>query len=149
MIPVKFKPANHFMKDVFFPRQFQSLSEQFFGDQSENAANSGVFFRPLSDISETEKSFEIHMALPGLNKEEIKIDVKNDELRVSGERMLKNASKTSTYHLSEITQGQFSRTFYLPENVLSDKIEATYENGILLIAIPKGEQLKPKSISVK
>jgi len=146
MAITKYKPANN-LRDVFFPRAFGSMFNDIWAD--EELSNSSNFFRPSVDILEEENQFEIHISIPGLKKDEIKIDLKNEVLTISGERKQKTEKKEAKYHLGEIRYGQFSRTFRLPENVDSDNIEAKFSEGILEVVIPKGENAKPKTISIK
>jgi HSP20 family protein len=135
------------LTDVFFPRNFGSLMTDFWNDADfENSTN---FFRPSVDILENDKAFEIHLSIPGMKKEEIKIDLKNDVLTISGERQQKEEKKTSKYHMGEIRYGKFLRTFQLPEKIDKDSIEASFQDGILEITMPKGEDALPTSISIK
>lgn len=145
----KYNPNRSLINDNFFPASFSSLMNDFFktGDNELNLSNS--FFRPHVDISENDDQFEIHLSIPGLDKNEISLDIKGDNLIVCGERKVKSEKKDHKFHLSEISYGSFSRSFKLPENVNLDKIDAQYENGMLEIIIPKGEEQKPKKISIK
>lgn len=133
-------------RDVFFPRNFNSLFDNFFNDE---VPTSNTFFRPSVDILEAEGKFEILLSLPGMKKDEIKLDLKNDQLSISGERKQHTEKTEATYHLGEIRYGQFSRTFHLPEDVDREAIEAKFEDGILRVSIPKGEKAKPKTIKIK
>lgn len=142
----KYKPNQNF-RDVFFPKGFNTLFNELWNDE---ALQSSVnFFRPSVDIMETEHQFEIHLSIPGLKKEEIKIDLKNDVLTISGERKQKEEKKDAKYLVGEIRYGKFSRTFHLPDNVNRDQIEAAFNDGILEVVIPKAEEEKPKAISIK
>lgn len=130
-----------------FPKSFRHLFEDFMSN--EPAANQGFFFRPGVEITENEKSFDIVVSLPGMSKEEIKIETKGDDLIISGERINKRKEDQGKVHLSEINYGSFTRSFYLPENIDKEKIEAVYENGMLHIQLPKGEDSMPKTIEIK
>jgi HSP20 family protein len=92
------------------------------------------------DIVENEKSFELHVAVPGMNKDEFKIDLNDSFLTVSGERKFTKEKKENNFHSIETQYGSFSRSFALPENVDATKINAKYENGILEITVPKDEK---------
>jgi HSP20 family protein len=116
---------------------------------NEPAANQGYFFRPGAEITESEKAFDILVSLPGLSKEEIKIETKGDDLIISGERLNKRKEENGKVHLSEINYGSFTRSFYLPENVDKNKIEASYDHGMLQVRLPKGKGSMPKTIVIK
>jgi len=106
-----------------------------------------ALFSPAVDIFEEEKSYFIQLAVPGLTKESFRIDLEKDLLSISGERKAEAARK---YHLQESRSGSFSRSFVLPEDVDMDKIEASYEQGLLTLKLPKLEhQAKKIKIKVK
>lgn len=144
----KFEPRDYWMNDVF-PSNFNSLVNSFFNQDVEETFPGHSFFKPSTDIMETEQSFEVNIALAGIKKEDIKIEVNDGVLTVSGERKSNTEKKEDKFHLSEITYGKFTRRFSLPEQVNQDKIEASVEDGILHLSIPKSEKVKPKLISVK
>ena len=147
MITVKSKNNAQLMRDVMFPKSFRHLFEDFM--TNEPAANQGYFFRPGVEITESEKSFDILVSLPGMSKEEIKIETKGDDLIISGERLNKRKEENGKVHLSEINYGSFTRSFYLPENVDKNKIEASYDHGMLQVRLPKGKGSMPKTIVIK
>lgn len=148
MTLTKFKPSTHVLRDVFSPMGFDSLMSNFFTDNADmHAGNS--FFRPTVDVVENEDNYDVHVSVPGVKKEDISIDLKGNELTVSGERQQRTENKTSTCHVGEIRYGKFSRTFFLPEQVDQDKIEAKFKDGMLHVSIPKVEKAKPRTISIK
>ena len=100
----------------------------------------GRTFVPKMDVIENETSYEIHFAVPGLNKEEFNIELKDNHLTVSGERKFTNEKKDKNYHAIETNYGSFSRSFSLPENVDTSKINAKYDKGILELTVPKDEK---------
>lgn len=144
----KFEPRDYWMNDVF-PSNFNALVNSFFNQDVEETYPGHSFFKPSTDIKETENSFELNIALAGIKKDDIKIEVNEGVLTVSGERHDKSEKKEDKYHLSEISYGKFTRRFSLPEQVDQDNIEASVEDGILHLSIPKSEKVKPKLISVK
>ncbi len=97
-------------------------------------------FRPQVDAIETEKAFELQVALAGFKKEDIKLDFEDGKLTISGERKFDTDNKERTYHFLETNYGHFSRTFSLPENIQETAIEARFENGLLTVVLPKDEQ---------
>lgn len=146
MIPVKFKTNPALLRDVMMPRNMRHLFDDFFG--AEDTVNSNSFFKPGVDIVENENSFDLYLSLPGMKKEDIKIEMKNDDLVISGERTARRTEDKGKVHLSEINYGSFSRSFYLPENIDKENIQANYEDGVLNVSLPKGEAAKAKTISI-
>lgn len=107
-------------------------------------------FTPAVDILEGQEMYEIHLALPGMNKENFHIDLNENKLTISGERKVEENKEGRVYLSIETQFGRFSRTFYLPEDVDSDKIEAKYEDGLLKMQLPKfGRFTKKIQIKIK
>ena len=105
-------------------------------------------WRPLVDIYDTEKSIMINAELPGLSKEDITLDVKENILTLKGERKFDSEVKDESYYRRERFFGAFERAFTLPSTIDPEKITANFNNGILQIEIPKPEEKKPKQISI-
>jgi HSP20 family protein len=122
----------------FVPTSFSNLVDRFFTDSM--VRSGGSTFVPKVDVLENEQAFEIHFAVPGLNKEDFNIELKDNYLTVSGERKFSNEKKDKNYHSIETSYGSFSRAFSLPENVDASKINAKYDRGILELTIPKDEK---------
>ncbi len=108
-------------------------------------------FTPTVNSRETSDAYYIEIDLPGVKKEDIEIDVKDNVLTVSGERKVKDEMKEENYYKIESRYGKFVRSFTLPKNANIDKISANSENGVLEIKIPKLEAVKkePKKIEIK
>lgn len=130
---------NTVMND-FVPTSFNHLVDRFFNESLGRSGGSAYSFVPKVDIIEDEKAFEIHLAVPGMSKEDFKIDLKDNQLTVSGERKFKNGVEEKNYRSVETQYGAFSRIFVLPENVNAERIEARYNNGILELVVPKDEK---------
>ena len=122
----------------FVPISFSNLVDRFFNESQ--ARNGGSAFVPKVDILENDSAFEIHFAVPGLAKEDFKIELNDNYLTVSGERKISDEKKEQNFHSIETQYGSFSRSFDLPENVDGTKINAKYINGILELSIPKDEK---------
>lgn len=138
------------------PRTFRSfttnnLFDDLFNDRFFNSdVTAGKSFTPQVDISETEKAFELSFAIPGIKKDEIKIDLNEGQLVVSGERKFEEKKEEKNFHSVETRYGSFSRSFQLPDNINADKVEAKYEDGLLNIVIPKDEKkIQKKTIAIK
>jgi len=91
----------------------------------------------------------ISAEMPGVHPEDIDIDVTGDALSISGVRKPDKVAKEAHYHRRERTYGSFSRTIQLPFMVDTNKVEANFKNGILLISLPRAEADKPKKITIK
>jgi len=104
---------------------------------------------PLVDISEDEKEYVIKAEVPEMKKEEIKINVHDDVLAISGERKYEKEEKGKKYHRVERAYGSFLRSFVLPEDADGSKVNAEYKDGLLKVRLPKTEKAKPKAIEVK
>ena len=111
------------------------------------SATAGVWL-PAVDILESKDAYLIRAELPGMKKEDFKLEVNEGTLTLSGERKPEVLTNGVEYHRSERVNGRFSRSFYLPQTVKQDGIKATYRDGILEIHVPKVEEAKPRQISI-
>jgi HSP20 family protein len=129
----------------FAPTTFSNLIDRFFNESAARSGGSAYSFVPRVDIMENEKAFEIHVSVPGMSKDDFKIDLNDNYLTISGERKFAQEKKENNFHSIETQFGTFSRSFSLPENVDATKISAKYVNGILELTIPKDEKKVLKS----
>src|SRR2546421_11780203 len=104
---------------------------------------------PLADITEDEKEYLIKAELPEMKKEDVKVTVENGVLTISGERKFEKEEKNKKYHRVERSYGTFVRSFTLPDNADSSKVNAQYRDGVLTVDVQKSEQAKPRAIDVK
>jgi HSP20 family protein len=107
----------------------------------------GAWIPPV-DIFETGDSIVIKAELPGISKEDITLEVKENTLTIKGEKKFEKDVKEESYHRVERSYGAFQRAFSLPGTVQQDKVKAKFRDGILEITIPKAEEAKPKQIKV-
>ncbi|RLN19639.1 17.9 kDa class I heat shock protein-like [Panicum miliaceum] len=124
-----------------------SLFPSFVGTNSEKAAFAGARI----DWKETPEAHVFKADVPGLKKEEVKVEVEDGNvLQISGERNKEQEEKTDTWHRVERSSGRFLRRFRLPENAKTEQISASMENGVLTVTVPKEEVKKPdvKSIQI-
>jgi len=131
--------------DDYAPVRWGSLFDNFF-DNFEEGGSKITKFVPSTDVVENDHAYEIHMAIPGMKKEDFKLDIKDKTLVISGERKWKEEKKEQNYHRVETQYGSFSRSFNLPENVNIEKIAASYNDGILEIELPKDAKKELKTV---
>ena len=106
-------------------------------------------FVPALDLSETEDSYLVDMAVPGLKPEDLNITLENNVLTVKGSLNKQDEDRKRNYHRIERRYGSFQRTIALPSTVKADAIQASLTNGVLRLEIPKAEEVKPRRIDVK
>jgi HSP20 family protein len=109
---------------------------------------SGVVM-PAVDLYQTDDEIVVQAALPGLKAEDVQISITGDLLTIKGEFKEKQETKQKAYHLREQRYGTFERTLSLPTEIVADKAKAEFENGVLTITLPKAEEVKPRTITVK
>ena len=105
-------------------------------------------WNPVVDIFENDDHIVIKAELPGIDKKDIQVDVKDRVLTLKGERSTENEVEEDHYYRRERSYGKFERSFTLPAYVDSEKIKADYKDGVLQLEIPKPEERKPKNITV-
>ncbi|MDZ7330813.1 MAG: Hsp20/alpha crystallin family protein [candidate division KSB1 bacterium] len=103
---------------------------------------------PLVDIEETKDEFIIYAELPGVSAEDVKINMADETLTISGEVKEPDRMEERRFHRVERTYGKFQRSFYLPVPIEGEKVKASFKNGILTINLPKKEEVKPKEITI-
>ena len=104
---------------------------------------------PAVDMYQTDDEVVVKVALPGFQADEVQINVTNDVLTLRGELKHEEDQKDKAWHIREHRWSSFERSIALPTAVTADKAVAEFENGILTIALPKAEEVKPKTISVR
>jgi HSP20 family protein len=99
---------------------------------------------PAVNIREDEKNFTLELAVPGIDKKDLKIDINEDIITISSEHKEEKEELHDDFKRREFSYSSFCRSFYLPENVNKEKIEANYKDGILTVELPKEEEEKAK-----
>jgi HSP20 family protein len=125
------------------------LFEDSFVRPSRGVAALGEVAAPALDVYQTPTEIVVKAALPGLKPEEVSIDITGETLTIKGESKAEQEIKKEDYLYQERRYGAYSRSVVLPSGLKTDKAEATMEDGILTLTIPKVEEVKPKKISVK
>ena len=108
-----------------------------------------IKWTPRVDINETEKNVTIEAELPGIEKKDVKVEVKDNLLTISGERQQEKKTENRENCCVERHYGKFERSFNLGDTVNADKVEAAFKNGILTLNLPKKEEALPKEISIE
>ncbi len=115
-------------------------------DENESVEQSTWY--PPTDIYETKDEFVFKLEVPGLAKDDVKIELNNSTLSITGERKEDKDVNKEDYHRMESYSGKFCRSFALPKNIDSKKVSARIKDGILELRVPKAEEAKPKSIPI-
>ena len=105
---------------------------------------------PDTDVVERENEIQVVCELPGMKREEVELSLENNVLTISGEKHeeTEQGEKGETFHLSERRWGRFSRSFVLPREVDQDRIHASFEDGVLMVSIPKSEKARRRKIEI-
>jgi HSP20 family protein len=124
--------------------EMNRLFQAFF----EGDGETGRRWAPAMDLMEAEGQLVLKADLPGLSEDDVNIEVRDNVLTVSGERKSEREHKRNGYYRVERAFGRFARSMTLPEGVDADKIEASFDKGVLEVRIPKPEERKPRRISI-
>ncbi len=111
--------------------------------------NSERDWAPEVDITEDAETIVVRIELPGMNRDDIEIDIANGVLSIVGEKKNETEDKNMTWHRREVRYGCFSRSFTLPTEVNGDEARASYENGVLKIVLPKEEKALHRKIKIE
>lgn len=142
MTYVKMNPMRGFEKAA------KSVNE-FFTDMEKGVRFDIGGFNPRVDIVEDSKNIFVYAEIPGIAKEEIKISINEEHmLSIKGEKKMKEDFKDKTFLRNERLFSGFDRSFILPDNIDAEKISAKYENGLLILTVPKVEPPQPKEIKI-
>jgi HSP20 family protein len=135
-------------------REMMSLREamdRLFDDAFTRPVNlrDGGWSAPAIDMYQTDDEVVVKAALPGFQADEVQINVTGDVLTLRGEIKHEEEKKERSWHIREHRWGSFERSISLPTDVVADRANADFTNGILTISLPKAEEVKPKTITVK
>jgi HSP20 family protein len=125
----------------------QLFEEDLMGEEREQPVPPNCWM-PAADIYETKDEYVFKLELPGITKDDVKVELNDDNLNIKGERKEEKEVKREEYHRMERICGSFSRTFRLPKNADGQKMSATMKDGILELRIPKQEEAKAKAIPI-
>lgn len=129
-----------------------SLLDDFFTPLWQGSRMKDLLRAPEAEVVETQNDIRVVLDTPGMTAEDIDISLENNILTVSGERKSSwsdSDAREATWHISERRYGKFSRSFMLPRDVEQDRIEASFDNGVLSITIPKSEKARRRRIEIR
>jgi len=145
----RWTPTGDLVRDRFgrlFEDAFNDMLRPYAADPE---AISGRSWIPRVDIRENADGLTLQVDLPGLGKDDVNITLENNVLTIAGERKFVADEKANEgYHRLERAYGAFSRSFTLAPTVRTDKVEATFQDGVLTIQLPKQEESKPRRIAI-
>ncbi len=146
MAVVQWRP----MRDVFsLQEEINRMFDEIMGRVPAERRPERQTWTPAVDVYETKDAVVVEIEAPGLDKKDLHLSIQDNVLTVKGERRWQEEKKERNYHRVERVYGSFQRSFTLPASVDSNRVKATYKDGVLTITLPKVEEAKPKEISVK
>ena len=131
--------------------EMNRLFNTFFDAPSPNANGGAAALRrwiPAMDVVETDDHFVLRADLPGMTESDVNIELDDNVLTISGERKSEHEQSREGYYRVERASGSFSRSLTLPEGVDAEGIQASFDNGVLEVRIPKPEQHKPRKVQI-
>ena len=131
-----------------FRKEIDMFRDRIFGGKPIGSIF-GEDWAPAVDISETKNSFIVKAELPGLDAKDVTVSLSGDLLTIKGEKTSKEEEKDEHHHYVERYSGSFQRSFQLPASVQNDKVEASFDKGVLKIIIPKVAEAEKKEIEIK
>jgi HSP20 family protein len=143
MTLIKFKTDNPVRNSQRLPMWSDLFNDLFDTVASATDVRKGTL--PSVNVMETDDSYRLELAAPGLKKEDFKISVENETLTISAETKKENSEKNERFTRREFSYSSFVRSFTLPEMVNTEMISASYDNGLMKISIPKKEEAKVKA----
>lgn len=143
-----FRPRSAFGDWNRLQKQMNRLFDEFTDEFKEMQSLELPTICPSCDVEDTDDHFIVSVDMPGIAKDNIKVEVANNVLSISGEKKEEKERRTKNRYLSERSEGSFFRSLSLPADVDPQKIEAAYENGVLKVAIPKAQATRSHQVSV-
>jgi HSP20 family protein len=122
---------------------------RLFGEPVGGEARRGVLWSPAVNVEETKDELRLTAELPGMNIDDIQIEVENNVLSLSGEKRQEEQTDDRRFHVWERSYGSFERSFTLPRTVKTDEISADFRDGILHVRMPKAPEAKSRKIAIK
>ena len=131
-----------------FEMDFPKWMTEVLGSEAGAFGREGKFL-PEANMVETDKAVEVAVELPGMKPEDVKVEIRKDALWITGEKKEEKEEKGKMFHRIERRAGMFRRVFPLPVEVVEEKVDARFAEGVLKITLPKAEKVAPKHIEIK
>lgn len=147
-------PLKEFHQEIdrLFDRVFQGFGLSSVGfEQFPSTQQVDGMLKPILDLGASDKEYTVTVEIPGVNKKDVKLEIANDTLIISGEKKQEKEEKDRNYYRVERSYGSFRRVLSLPEDVDQNSIKANYKNGVLTVSMSRKELPKPdvKQIGIK
>lgn len=141
MSTVRFDP----FRDI---TSFRTDLSRLFAGALGGAVTGSTTWTPAVDVFETKEAVVLKAELPGLTADEVEVEVDDNVLTISGERVLKDSVEEGNYYRLERSYGTFSRSLTLPQGIKSDEVAATFVDGVLEVTVPKADEVKPRKVAI-
>jgi HSP20 family protein len=129
--------------------QMSPMLAQALGLHAQQGSDRATAWAPALDISERKDAYLVTVELPGIEADDLQITMEDGLLTIQGERQFTSESSEQQFHRIERRYGAFRRSITLPAQIQAEQIEASFDNGVLQIMVPKAEEAKPKRIQVR
>jgi HSP20 family protein len=131
-------------------RELQTMNRLFntFFDSPSNGGPALRRWIPAMDVTETDDQYVLRADLPGMSESDVNVELDDNVLTISGERKSEHEQRSKGFYRVERASGSFSRSLTLPEGVDADDIQASFDNGVLEVRVPKPEQPKPRKVQI-
>lgn len=127
-------------------REMDHLLDRFWGLNGHRSELSAAAWHPTVDVTEKDDAYVVTADLPGMSRDEIKVETNENTVTISGER--KSDHKDEQSHRTERSYGRFHRAFSMPSKFDASNVSAAYTDGVLTVTLPKAEEAKPKSVKI-
>jgi HSP20 family protein len=142
------QPWRSLFEEGLFSSRFSRLLDEFFREWPRPRPAAGAFL-PAMDVSDDDRQYTITVELPGSRKEDVQVDLTEGMLTIRGEKKSERKEKGEQRRYAERSYGSFSRSFRLPADADAERLDASFKDGVLTIAIPKSEEAKPRTIAIR
>ncbi len=129
--------------------EMDQLFERFFNGGNGGSVSQPGIWAPRLDLAQTEDAYEVSVELPGMNADDIHVELQHGDLWITGEQKRETEEKGRTWHRVERSYGQFRRVVRLGDDVDPEHVEAEYRDGVLHITVKKSEEAQTKKITIK
>ncbi len=143
----RWNPSTEMTSDPF--RQIEEMFEDMWRSWPSRLEGERGFLRPAMDVVESDNNITVRMDLPGVKPEDVNVEIEDNVLTITGELGDTVEKEGDRYHYRERSYGRFQRSIRLPNTLDTDKVDASFEHGVLSVTLPKQPQAQPKRIDIK